>query len=37
VFGVCNSPQFEDQLRLMNDSEEIVESIYHDRTKLPEA
>ena len=36
VFGAFNSSQFEDQLRLMNDAEEIVESIYHDRTKLPE-
>ena len=37
VLGAFNTPQFDDQMRLMNDSNEILEQIYHDRTKLPDA
>ncbi|MGD0639919.1 MAG: ATP-dependent Clp protease proteolytic subunit [Roseiarcus sp.] len=36
IFGVFNSPQFEDQLRMMNESDEVLEQIYRDRTKLPD-
>lgn len=36
IFGMFNSPQFEDQLRMMNESDEVLEQIYRDRTKLPD-
>jgi ATP-dependent protease ClpP protease subunit len=37
IFGVFNSPQFEDQLRLLTESDEVLAQIYRDRTKLPDA
>ncbi len=37
MMGVFNSPQIDDQMRLMNDSNDMLDQIYRDRTKLPEA
>jgi ATP-dependent Clp protease, protease subunit len=35
IFGTFNTPQFEDQLQMLNETEDTMAQIYGERTKIP--